>query len=97
MEINEAIEKLRAQKNEKGTPGFMIYRLLENAHPVVREVIEYQAAQALRAGENVGEAFREASSTREGREFIEKKFSELSSKINAATSFDNEDTGEVDD
>jgi hypothetical protein len=97
MEINEAIKKLRAQKNEEGTPGFMIYRLLENAHPVVREVIEYQAAQALRAGETVGEAFREASATKEGRDFLEKKFSELSSKINAATSFENEETGDEDD
>ena len=88
MEINEAIEKLRAQKDMEGTPGFMIYKLLETAHPVVREVIEYQAAHALMAGEKVAHALDEAGKTEEGRAFLEKKFSDLVAKKNTVNSFD---------
>jgi len=79
-DIEKAIEKLRSQKNVKGTPAHMIYSLLQTAHPTVREVIEIQAAEFFIAGEKIGNVLREASKTDEGRKEIQKRISELMSK-----------------
>jgi len=95
MNIEEALQKLRNQKDQPESPGFLMYQLLETAHPIVREALEYQAAHALMAGERISESFREASSTAEGREFIEKKFSDLAAKINSVDFDKTEDDGDL--
>ena len=76
-DIEKAVHRLRAQKEIPGSPAQMIYSLLATAHPTVREVIEYQAAEFLMAGEKMADTLADASKTEEGRKEIQKRMSEL--------------------
>lgn len=80
MDIHKYVEKLRSQKDKPGTPANLIYALLEKAHPTVREVIEYQAAQMMAAGEKLSVEFEKALQTDEGQA----RFRDMMTKIASA-------------
>lgn len=86
MEIKEAIEKMRKEKNDPSKPAFLIYSLLHSAHPTVVEIIEHQAATMMIAGENMRKAISDASKTEEGRKKIQAQMDELMSKIKSPSS-----------
>lgn len=71
MNIKNAIQELRSQKDDPNSPGFFLYKLLETAHPTMIEFMEYQAAAALIAGKNMGESLGKAASTEAGRKKIQ--------------------------
>jgi len=80
MEIKEAIEQLRKEKNDPNKPAFLIYAMLKTAHPTVVEMIEYQAAKVMIAGEMMKNTIVEASKTEEGRDRLNKGMAELLAK-----------------
>ena len=79
MDINEYVKKLRSEKDKPGTPANLIYAMLEKAHPTVREVIEYQAAQMMAAGEKLSIELEKALATDEGKA----QFRSLMTKISS--------------
>ena len=81
MEIKEALKILREEKDKPGTPGHMMYGLLETAHPVAREAIEYQYAQTLVGVTKMQEAITEALKTQEGRDKFLEESRRLSLKL----------------
>jgi hypothetical protein len=83
MEIKEAIEQLRKEKTDPTKPAYLIYSMIQTAHPTVVEMIEYQAAQALVAGEKMKNTIIEASQTEEGREQLDKGLQSLLAKFRA--------------
>jgi hypothetical protein len=77
MNIKQAIEQFRSEKNDPEKPAYFIYSLLQTAHPTVVEMIEYQAAQFILAGENWKEGMSNVMSTEEGKQAVNKKLDEL--------------------
>ena len=61
--------------------AFLIYNMLQTAHPTVVEMIEYQAAQFLIAGNKMAEIVKEASQTEEGRRRLEQGLQELRANL----------------
>jgi len=92
VEISEALEQLRREKDDPSKPAFLIYKMIETAHPTVREVIEHQAAQTLAAGARAVKALKEASKTPAGRKKIEEETNRLLSNV-AQRSETEEDDG----
>lgn len=77
MDIEKYIEKLRKEKETPGTPAFLIYKTIENAHPTVREVVEYQAANILKMSESLADSLSQALETPEGK----KQFREIIQRV----------------
>ena len=76
--LSEYVEKLRKNKDNPNDPAFLLYKITETAHPTVREVLEYQAAQALMAGEIIARRIEEASKTPDGKRQIQEMFARVS-------------------
>ncbi len=85
--MTEALEVLRGQKTQPGTPGYHMYNLFGTAHPTVLAVLERHAAQAMLAGQKVAETLTEASKSESGRREINKQINILRSKV--ASQMDN--------
>ena len=85
MNVKEAIEKLRKEKNDPSKPAFLIYSMMETAHPTVVEALEYQAAQAMIAGEKMKNTIAEASKTEEGRKALDKGMRALLTKFRTSS------------
>lgn len=83
MDINEAIEKLRSEKNDPTKPAFLIYSMMHSAHPTVIEVVEHQAAQMMVYGQQMVDFLGEAQKTEEGRRKLEEEFSKMMLRINS--------------
>ena len=75
-EISSAIEELRNQKDNPGSPAYFMYAMLSTAHPTAIEFFEYQAAVALIAGKRAGSDVVEAFKTEEGRDAIRRYMTE---------------------
>ena len=80
-ELQQALQELRAQKNDESSPGWFVYQMLSTAHPTVHDMLEHQAALFLASGKRVASVIREASRTSEGRQRIDKELSRIMSGI----------------
>ena len=80
-EITAALQELRAQKNDETSPGFFVYQLINSAHPLVKDVIEHQAAVFLASGKKVAAVIGEASKTEAGRRRIQQELGKIMSGV----------------
>lgn len=97
MEINEALGLLRKQKDDPNSPGYFLYRVLADAHPTVRAMVERQCAHALLAGENIVNIINEQSKTEKGKKEIQKHIDSLKAKIASGMSKEPEEKEEEPD
>jgi len=81
MSEEEALEKLRSEKNQPNTPSEFFYYVYGNAQPGFREVMEKYAASILAAGRNIGRAMAAAEKNPEEKEKFIRKLQELSQKM----------------
>lgn len=97
MDIKEAIEQFRSEKNDPQKPAHFIYGLLSTAHPTIVEMIEYQAARLIVSGEKMQSGMSEVLSTEEGKQEVERRLDELLVKYNTPGFNSPDDTEDDDD
>tara|TARA_R110000824_G_C14853710_1_gene640392 strand:- start:104 stop:382 length:279 start_codon:yes stop_codon:yes gene_type:complete len=91
MSPEQAVEKLRSEKNDPTSTGGFFYKMLLEASPEVIEAMEKQAASLVAAGHNIGRAFDTANKDPELRSKFITELKKMSIKMGKNTEEDAED------
>ena len=91
MSPEQAVEKLRSEKNDPTSTGGFFYKMLLEAPPEVVEAMEKQAASLVAAGHNIGRAFATANKNPELKSKFMTELKKMSLKMGKETKENSED------
>ena len=85
MTQEEALDKLKSQKNDPISSGGFFYNMLKDAGPEVVEHMEKKAAEMISAGHNIGRAFAQANDDPEKKAKMIAELQRIAIKISKST------------